>query len=94
MAIKLNHIGFVVENIAEAAKLFRTLGLREITGAVPDPIQKVVACFMGTGEGGEAHIELLQPGEEDSPIANFLKKTWRRAPSHLFRGGRHQQDNG
>jgi len=74
MTIKLNHIGFVVENIAEAAKLFRTLGLREVTGTVPDPIQKVVACFMGTGEGGEAHIELLQPGGEDSPITNFLKK--------------------
>ncbi len=74
MPIKLNHIGFVVEKIAEAAKLFRTLGLREVTGTEPDPIQKVVACFMGTGDEGEAHIELLEPAAEDSPITRFLKK--------------------
>jgi methylmalonyl-CoA/ethylmalonyl-CoA epimerase len=74
MAIKLNHIGFVVENIAEAAKLFHTLGLREVTGTEPDPIQKVAACFMGTGDEGEAHIELLEPAGENSPVSNFLKK--------------------
>ena len=74
MTIKLNHIGFVVSDIAEAARLFRTLGLREVTDAEPDPIQKVVACFMGTGDEGEAHIELLEPAGEDSPITNFLKK--------------------
>ncbi len=74
MAIKLNHIGFVVQNITEAAKLFGTLGLREVTDAVPDPIQKVVARFMGTGDEGETHIELLEPAEEGSPIGNFLKK--------------------
>jgi methylmalonyl-CoA/ethylmalonyl-CoA epimerase len=74
MTIKLNHIGFVVENIAEATRLFRTLGLREVTGMEPDPVQKVVACFMGTGDEGEAHIELLEPAGEDSPISNFLKK--------------------
>ena len=74
MAVKLNHIGFVVQNIEEAAKLFRTLGLREVTDAEPDPIQKVVACFMGTGDEEEAHIELLEPAGEGSPIANFLKK--------------------
>ena len=74
MAIKLNHIGFVVQGIAEAARLFRTLGLHEVTPMEPDPIQKVVACFMGTGDEGEAHIELLEPAGDDSPIANFLKK--------------------
>lgn len=74
MTVKLNHIGFVVQNIEEAAKLFRTLGLHEVTEAEPDPIQKVVACFMGTGDEGEAHIELLEPAGEDSPITNFLKK--------------------
>ena len=71
---KLNHIGFVVQNIEKAAILFRTLGLREVTGTEPDPVQKVVACFMGTGDEGEAHIELLEPAGGDSPITNFLKK--------------------
>jgi methylmalonyl-CoA/ethylmalonyl-CoA epimerase len=74
MAIKLNHIGFVVENIAKTAKLFCTLGLREVTGAERDPVQRVIACFMGTGDEGEAHIELLEPAGEDSPITRFLKK--------------------
>jgi methylmalonyl-CoA epimerase len=72
--MRLNHIGFVVQDIAEAAKLFHTLGLREVTQPEPDPVQKVVACFMGTGDEGEAHIELLEPAGEDSPIAKFLKK--------------------
>ena len=72
--MRLNHIGFVVQDIAEAAKLFHTLGLREVTQVEPDPVQKVVACFMGTGDEGEAHIELLEPAGEDSPIATFLKK--------------------
>ena len=74
MTVRLNHIGFVVQDISEAARLLRTLGLREVTQVEPDPVQKVVACFMGTGDEGEAHIELLEPAGEDSPINNFLKK--------------------
>ena len=74
MTVRLNHIGFVVQDISEAARLLRTLGLREVTQVEPDPVQKVVACFMGTGDEGEAHIELLEPAGEDSPISKFLKK--------------------
>src|SRR4030042_4642826 len=74
MGIRLNHIGFVVRNISESVDLVRALVIREVTKPEPDPIQKVVACFMGTGDEGEAHMELLEPAGEDSPITNFLKK--------------------
>ena len=74
MDIRLNHIGFVVRNISESAGLFRMLGLREVTKPEADPIQKVVACFMATGRDSDAHIELIEPAEDHSPVSNFLKK--------------------
>jgi methylmalonyl-CoA/ethylmalonyl-CoA epimerase len=72
--LKLNHIGMVVDNISEFAKLFEVLGLKEITDPEPDSIQKVLACFITAGEGQKIHIELLEPTDESSPISNFLKK--------------------
>lgn len=74
MGIRLNHIGFVVRNISEFVELFRALGLRKMTEPEPDPIQRVVGCFMATEDESDAHIELLEPSEDDSPVSNFLKK--------------------
>jgi methylmalonyl-CoA/ethylmalonyl-CoA epimerase len=74
MGMRLNHIGFVVRDISESAELFRALGLREVTKPEPDPIQKVVACFMATQRDSDAHIELIEPSEDHSPVSNFLKK--------------------
>jgi len=74
MTIRLNHIGFVVRDISESADLFRALGLREVTKPEPDPIQKVVACFMATQRECDAHIELIEPSDDHSPVSNFLKK--------------------
>lgn len=72
--MRLNHIGFVVRDISESARLFRALGLREVTKREPDPIQKVIACFMATERDSDAHIELIEPSEDRSPVSNFLKK--------------------
>ena len=74
MGIRLNHIGFVVRNISESAELFGALGLREVTKPEPDPLQKVIACFMATPGDDDAHIELIEPSEDHSPVSNFLEK--------------------
>ncbi len=62
MAMKLNHIGVVVEDVLEIAEVLRTLGLKPLTNPEPDPVQKVTACFMGKEGAEEVHIELLQKG--------------------------------
>jgi len=74
MGIRLNHIGFVVRNISEFAELLGALGLREVTKPEPDPLQKVIACFMATQCDSDPHIELIEPSEDHSPVSNFLKK--------------------
>ena len=75
MTVRLNHIGLVVPNISEFAKVFRTLGLSEMTQPEPDPIQRVAASFIAVGDGQDVYIELLEPTDDSSPITNFLKKT-------------------
>lgn len=56
----------------EVAEVLRTLGLGLLTRPEPDPVQKVTACFIGKAGAEEVHIELLEPTEDRSPIANFL----------------------
>jgi methylmalonyl-CoA/ethylmalonyl-CoA epimerase len=74
MASRLNHIGVVVQDVLEIAEELRTLGLKPLTKPEPDPVQKVTACFMGKEGAEEVHIELLEPTEDRSPIAKFLRK--------------------
>jgi methylmalonyl-CoA/ethylmalonyl-CoA epimerase len=74
MKAALNHLGVVVQDVEGAAKLLGTLGMKALTRPEPDPIQKVTACFLASeGEQG-VHIELLEPTDETSPVANFLAK--------------------
>jgi len=74
MKLKLDHIGLVVSKISEFTGLFRVLGLREMTESEPDPLQKVSASFVTVEEGRKVYIELLEPTDDTSPVANFLKK--------------------
>ena len=74
MANRLNHIGVVVHDVLEIAEVLRTLGLEPLTKPEPDPVQKVTACFMGKEGAEEVHIELLEPTDNQSPIAKFLDK--------------------
>jgi hypothetical protein len=62
MALRLDHIGVVVQDVVEIAEVFHTLGLKPLTKPEPDPVQKVTACFMGKEGAQEVHIELLQKG--------------------------------
>lgn len=74
MPLRLNHIGIVVHDIAEVARILAALGMKSLTGPEPDPIQKVTACFFASEGHQGVHLELLQPTDETSPVANFLRK--------------------
>jgi methylmalonyl-CoA/ethylmalonyl-CoA epimerase len=74
MKLRLNHIGFVVENISEYTAIFEALGLDNITEAVENPLQKVSASFVNVLPAKDVHVELLESTDENSPITNFLKK--------------------
>ncbi|MBP1735724.1 MAG: mcmE [Deltaproteobacteria bacterium] len=74
MPLKLDHIGFVVEDINTMKELFKTVGLDTGTEAVINPLQKVSASFVNVGEKDDIYVELLEPASGDSPISNFLQK--------------------
>jgi len=67
--MKLDHVGIVVGNVAEAVERWRpTLGAPE---SPPEdlPLAGVRAAFL---TAGTTHIELLEPLGTDSPVAKFL----------------------
>lgn len=73
--MKLHHIGVVVQDIYESAKIYeRLLELKVVKDTGEDPIQKVKVVFLGSGWGDEITLELLEPTDPDSPIANALRR--------------------
>jgi methylmalonyl-CoA/ethylmalonyl-CoA epimerase len=74
MKLRLNHIGFVVENISEYTKMFEAIGLDDITDPVANPLQKVSASFVNLFPAKDVHVEVLESADENSPITKFLKK--------------------
>jgi len=70
--MKLHHVGIVVpkiqDSLGEITKYlkFETIGLPTLVGS-----QKVNICFLKIGE---PFLELIEPIEEGSPIAEFAKK--------------------
>ncbi|MCX5812668.1 MAG: VOC family protein [Proteobacteria bacterium] len=72
--IKLDHIGFVTNDITRYVELFRALGLTEITDPLENPSQKASASFINVGRKDDIYIEVLEPTHDISPITNFLKK--------------------
>ncbi len=71
--MELDHVGIVVADIAPFAELFRKMGLSDMSAPQPDPIQKVLACFVTVCKEPPIHVELLEPTEETSPVTNFLR---------------------
>ena len=71
-ALKLHHIGIVVQNINESLGeitnflSFESTSLPTLIGS-----QKVNVCFLKTNN---VYIELIEPTEENSPISNFVKE--------------------
>ena len=72
LALKLHHIGIVVQNINESLEeisnflSFESTSLPTLVGS-----QKVNICFLKTNS---VYIELIEPTDPDSPITNFVKE--------------------
>ena len=72
LALKLHHIGIVVQNISESLGeisnflSFESTSLPTLVGS-----QKVNICFLKTNS---VYIELIEPADPDSPIISFVKE--------------------
>ena len=67
--LKINHLGIAVQDLEQAAQVYRAMGL-SVTKIVDVPEQKVRVAFIPVGE---ATIELVQPTRTDSPVAGTWK---------------------
>ena len=66
----IEHIGIAVRSIAEARGFYEALGLKvEAIEEVPQEGVRVALIACGT-----ARIELLEPMNDQSPVARFLEK--------------------
>lgn len=78
---RLNHIGIATPSIEKTIETYRHLLGAEVIGAPFDlPAQGVRVCFI---DAPNTQIELIQPLDETSPIANFLKKNPGGGQHHL-----------
>lgn len=69
---RLNHVGVATPSIERSVATYRTLLGAEAIGEPFDlPAQGVRVCFV---DAPNTQIELIEPFDEQSPIAGFLKK--------------------
>ncbi|MGQ0637899.1 MAG: VOC family protein [Nitrososphaerota archaeon] len=70
--MKLHHVGIVVPKIQDSLGEIKKY-LKFETVGLPTPVgsQKVNICFLKIGE---PFLELIEPIEESSPVAEFAKK--------------------
>ncbi|WP_413062222.1 methylmalonyl-CoA epimerase [Sphingomonas carotinifaciens] len=69
---RLNHVGVATPSIAASIDMWRDLLGAEAIGVPFDlPAQGVKVCFI---DAPNTQIELIEPYDEASPIAGFLKK--------------------
>lgn len=73
MEIKLSHIAIANQTIQTVLDRFKVLGLdMEKIHSVPS--EKVNAAMIKVGVSEHFRLELLEPTQSESPIANFLSK--------------------
>ena len=69
---RLNHVGIATPSIDRSVATYRTLLGAEAIGEPFDlPAQGVRVCFV---DAPNTQIELIEPFDESSPIAGFLRK--------------------
>jgi methylmalonyl-CoA/ethylmalonyl-CoA epimerase len=66
----LDHLGIAVRSIAEARKLYESLGLQ----IVHEETIEQEGVHTALIPAGDARIELLEPTSPDSPVGKFLAK--------------------
>ena len=77
---KLNHVAIATLDLEKATALYRgTLGAK-VSAPVAQPEHGVTTVFV---ELPGSKVELLQPLGENSPIANFLKRSPEGGVHHL-----------
>ncbi|MFY9745352.1 MAG: methylmalonyl-CoA epimerase [Acidobacteriaceae bacterium] len=67
---ELDHIGIAVKSIADARKLYESLGLHVVHEETVEQEHVRTAMI----PAGDARIELLEPTSDDSLVARFLSK--------------------
>lgn len=73
--VKLHHIGFVVRSIEKSGESFaRSLGATWDGNIVFDPLQRVRVTFVEGAHPNDCLIELVEPGEPESPVSEFLER--------------------
>ena len=69
---RLNHVGVATPSIAKSVETYRLLlGAEKIGEPFDLPAQGVKVCFV---DAPNTQIELIEPYDESSPIAGFLRK--------------------
>ncbi len=69
---RLNHVGVATPSIAKSVETYRLLlGAEKIGEPFDLPAQGVKVCFV---DAPNTQIELIEPYDDNSPIAGFLKK--------------------
>ncbi|PLY11902.1 MAG: methylmalonyl-CoA epimerase [Desulfuromonas sp.] len=71
MTKKINHIGVAVKSLEAAIPFYRDVLGMHFEGTEEVAEQKVRVAFLAVGE---SRIELLEPTDENSPVAKFLEK--------------------
>ena len=69
-ALKIDHLGIAVPNLADAVKAYEALGFT-VQSTEEVPTERVRVAFLPVGE---SRLELLEPTEPGSVIARFLEK--------------------
>ena len=73
--VKLHHVGFVVPSIQESAEpLAVSLGASWDGNIVFDPHQNVRVTFLQGAHSADSQIELVEPGDPQSPVSQFLER--------------------
>lgn len=71
MIKRIDHIGIAVRSIEETLTFYEeALGL-QVTTTEAEPGQRVVVAFLPAGEG---EVELMEPIDEEGPVARFMTK--------------------
>ncbi|MCL1874655.1 MAG: VOC family protein [Synergistaceae bacterium] len=77
--MKIHHIGYLVDNIENAAREFERLGFSRRGETVEDTSREVYILFLYNAEQA---VELIQPVGETSPVYG-LRKKYRNSPYHI-----------
>ena len=72
MENKIDHIGWLTDNIEETTKVFSVLGYSLSSEIVNDDTQRCRICFIS--RPNEVRIELVEPYEDNKTMQRMLKK--------------------